>query len=229
MRFSGDAAFAEFFPGILHSAIKPAGRPSRLPASGIPEQARRSDPNLIYAPLVAIEFEEFSVSVSERSIVVGVKLPYQGWENFQRHIATVVKLAEESQFIQHIERFSLKYTNVVEPSDDRAPIRFTTAKIAIGDDDLDNERFDLRVERNEDEFIKIRRLVSSVDVTLNHSGFRRSGILVEADTIINSTNEKPIMFATIHARLNELRLVNKQDFFAMLSDQTIESLGPQYG
>lgn len=228
VRFSGNPDFAEFFPGILFSKYKSSARVTRLPLYGMPEEIRRNDRNLFYAPLVIVDLEGYAVSLSERSMVITAKLPYQGWDKFKIKISEIINLVEKNDFVNQLERFSLKYTNVIPNNGNEDDLAKTTAKIIIANEEITDGNIDVKVEKKIDNIIRIRRITSNVDVTINHSNERMNGLLVESDTIVNGTTDIRIDFNYIYNELDNLKNTNKKDFFDILTPSTINSLGPKY-
>ena len=64
--------------------------------------------------------ERFNILISDTSVALGSKMPYAGWrgdQGFKAHIVQLFGYLAEAGFIQSIERYSLKYTGVIEGKD----------------------------------------------------------------------------------------------------------------
>lgn len=75
VRLGGDPHMSDLLPGILFSQLDQRPTIQRLPAAEIPQPIRASDPNLAFAPVIRLDWREFAISLGERNLVIGCKLP----------------------------------------------------------------------------------------------------------------------------------------------------------
>lgn len=219
--------FENVLPGILYSELGNISNLERLPPAEIPKPIRDSDPNLRYAPFVKLDWEKFVISIGDRSIVVGCKLPYAGWHNFKSKILRIVKLIDRLGIIRSVERFSVKYVNLVQApkvSDQLERIRIS---IEVGEYAIKDSRISLRYDHQENDILHIITIITGAEGNLNNR--KVSGVVVDVDSIKFVNN---IDFSTFTAKLQTdleiLKQSNKENFFNCLKEEAILELGPIY-
>ena len=102
-------------PGVLHQ-VKEVGflQSQQLPAANIPEQIRRSDPNLMYQPLIKIELEDgFSLLVGDQVLAIVSPMPYVGGVSFKNKALQVINILLDlsNQIVKLSEIAEYKYTS----------------------------------------------------------------------------------------------------------------------
>ena len=113
IRFTAKLALSNILPGILFSKLG-CENIEPTPHAQIPEQIRRADPNLKYLPLVALKWQRYQVLVGDSSVVLSCDIPYLGWTDFRTHILSLINELEQTKLISEVERYSLKYVDVIE-------------------------------------------------------------------------------------------------------------------
>jgi len=109
------APVADLLPGILYKTF--AGKFSsvtRLPFADLPAVAFEHDPNLRYAPKIRLEAGNQTVQIGEHMVSLNCRRPYSGWAQFYRDITELAKVVQETGLIERLERFSLKYIDLIE-------------------------------------------------------------------------------------------------------------------
>lgn len=71
------------------------------------------EPNLRFAPLSKLEWKQFYINIGDRSVSIGFKHPYPGWNTFRVAIIKVIQSLQSAKFIKSIERYSLKYIDLL--------------------------------------------------------------------------------------------------------------------
>lgn len=228
VRLNARASLAEILPGALFSGSSDKPTITRLPAADFPQPLRAQDPNLKFAPLVKIEFANYTVSVSDQSYVVGCKLPYPKWPAFKQILINVTKRISESGIPGEIERFSLKYVNLIEAASLKEQLSKIQLDIKLGLATIDDHVMQLRAELHEDGLLHIISIASGAVANFEH-GREAAGIVVDVDSIKNA---KFASFSAFDAELSEeieqLRQSNKRHFFDCLTPGAIEEMGPIY-
>ena len=79
MRFKATAPVSNILPGLLFTKFKGEKKIEKLPAAQLPEELRKVDPSLHYAPLLRIYWDRFMILTSDRSSGLACKMPYPGW------------------------------------------------------------------------------------------------------------------------------------------------------
>lgn len=224
-------------PGVLlssksaHSELKSL---KKLPASEIPQSIRNTQPNMAYELLIQVEYEGFIISIGDKSLTISCELPYPRWDGFKPFIVDTMKVLSQSNIplIEQVERFSLRYANIIKSetlSDQRNSVKMN---LSIGDNNLENDEiktFHSRIETHSNDFISIFTIISSAIATHNTSGTKISGVLVDIDTIRNTPGMDFNNFITdIDNHLDKIHDVAKQNFFSCISDSALAKLEPVY-
>lgn len=227
-RFTANESAADVIPGYLYGQLEGSKSIARLPQAELPKLVRDSDPNLRFSPVVKIDWNQFTIAIGDRVLVVACQLPYPGWRAFKPAILKVVKLIAELEVITAVHRFSMKYVDLIEAPSSADQISMTRLSMSLGKRQIRNEQLSLRVEFPENETVQVLSVVTSASAQLK-DGTKRDGVVVDVDTIRNvgsiALNE---WTKNLSESLEDLHSVNKTMFFDCLQPHTIESLGPVY-
>ena len=227
LRFNCAASAASIFPGILYTKLDGATVVEKLPASELPEQLRAVDPNLKFAALVRVIWKNFAFLISDHSIAVACLLPYVGWTEFKPTILRIVGILSETAIVETIERYSLKYVDII-PEEIGNAKSVVNLDLRIGHHDGIDNLFQVRSEINQNGFLHIIQIASSAAAVLQ-GGTRRCGTAVEVDTIVQIGEVKFAKFLeTLDAKLELLHRANKETFFLCLKQEAIDMLEPTY-
>jgi uncharacterized protein (TIGR04255 family) len=228
LRFTSSALASSVLPGFLFSKLKGKKTINRLQTSEIPKPVRDTNPNLEFAPLMQLDWDKFLISISDRSLGVGCKLPYPGWAVFKPAILQIVELVGEIDIVENVQRFSMKYIDLIPSNDLREQVSMITASVAIGNHTLEKESFFLRIEIPSNGALHIVSVASGAKAKLA-DGSVREGLMVDIDSV---RDEKGAYFAQwlerAPAELEEVHSANKEMFFECLHSKTIDFLEPVY-
>jgi len=225
-------AISGILPGMLLSALKPSWKEplqiERLQAAEIPSQMRINDPFLKYQPLFRMLGTSFMIFVGDWNVTVGCKLPYAGWGAFKPKIIEVMSALQSCGFVKELERYSMKYVDIVEQKTLFEQIQSANMEIRIGSHKLAAEPFDVRLEIKQGEFTNLLHLAGQAQVTLP-GGETRNGLLIDVDTIVDHRTADLDQFAReLPDRLELIHTENKTRVFECLTPDAIEELGPVY-
>jgi len=184
VRFSSSVAASSILPGFLYSKLDGITTIEELPSAQLPKALRDSDPSLQYAPVSRLDWGAFAISISDRSVVIGCKYPYPGWTSFKPAIIEVMTILSKIGIIQSVQRYSMKYVDLLPSSDLKQQISFINLKVTIAGHKLDKETFQIRIEVLRDGFINAIQVVTSATV-VSPDGAMKSGVIVDVDTIDN--------------------------------------------
>ena len=231
LRFTSAVPASSILPGILFAQLigdKSDKSIERLGAADLPKQVRDADPNLQYAPIIRIHWRSFLIFISDRSVAVACKLPYVGWNAFQPAIIEVVGHLKDAEIIQSVQRYSLKYVNLLPALDAKEPVSLLNVEISLGNHKLEKEIFQVRVEIPREGFTNAVQVASPAEVTML-DGVKKEGIIVDIDTTKNIDNEDLNGFIkNLPDKLSAIRATNKAMFFECLKPETIIALEPVY-
>lgn len=230
LRFTASIAASDILPGALFSKLGGSAglKVQRLPASQLPEILRKSDPLLRYSPLLNMEWGDFNLLIGDGSIAIGCKLPYPGWSRFKPAILEVVTAVMEIGIVQGVERYSLKYVDLVPTLELEAQVNALNWGLRIGTHQLKAEVAALRIEISRNDFRHLVNVQTGAVASLN-DGRTLSGLALDVDTILRvSTNDMVDFLRDLPDRLDALHTSNKAVFFECLTPETIQSLEPTY-
>lgn len=228
LRFSSKSPASSILPGILFSTLPEEKVIEPLPAAQLPKQLRDTDPNLQYAPVVRLIWKEFFILISDRSLAVACKIPYPGWSKFKDAIIQVIQVLSGSSVVENIQRYSLKYVDLIPSNNIKEQVSFINFIASLGSHKLEKEVFQFRIDIPQDNYIHATQIVSSAGLTLN-DGTKKEGIIVDIDSICNIGNQHFNDFnKEIHEKLDDIHLKNKAMFFECITAETLKYLEPIY-
>jgi uncharacterized protein (TIGR04255 family) len=229
IRFSSSIPASSVVPGILFAKLKGHPQIERLPAADIPSQIRALNPALQSQPLMRMHWNNnFLVLIGDVNLGLGCKMPYPGWQSFKSHILEIALLLNESQFIDQIERYSLKYVGVVDGHNLREQIARIKISLQLGNYNLKAEPFTVRIEMQRDSFLYIVHLAAPATTSLT-DGSQRTGLLIDIDGLReHKTANLSEFIGELPDRVEALHTLNKELFFGLLTDETLTYLEPIY-
>ena len=228
VRFSSATPVASILPGIFYSKLEGKKTIQRLPAAELPQQIRDSDPNLQYAPVMRIRWEEFIILISDRSSAMACNMPYPGWEKFKKAIITMVGIIAEVKVIETIQRYSMKYIDLIQVKDIAEQIASVELKLNLGDHKLEKEVFQFRIEIADGKFINAVQIVSSGFIETIEK-VRKEGLVIDIDTIRKAENlDMKLFLSELPERLEDIHFRNKIMFFKCLTPAALKNLEPVY-
>ena len=228
VRFDGSAPHADILPGILFHQLDPKPTVKRLPTAEFPQQMRLNNPDLRYTPVQRLECADAVIAIGDRSFVIGCRLPYPKWPKFKREILFITKLIAEIGVVGKVERFSIKYVNLIEAPTLAEQIAKINLSIRFGSLEVTNNNVDMKVHHVEDGALHILTVVTGASGKMP-DGREAHGVVVDIDSI---RNIEPLAFSDfvkeLESDLEQLRLSNKTRFFDCLKQETIDEMGPVY-
>jgi uncharacterized protein (TIGR04255 family) len=226
IRFTSDReSVAELLPGLIYKAIDiEFPKIERLPAADLPSAIVQQDAKLRYVPTVRLEGSPYSIQIGEHVVSLSCRLPYTGWGNFQPKIMELAEILKETSLVTRPERFSLKYIDIISlpVSPSLKPLRVV---VKLGTHDLTSNHVQLRTELRENGFLHIVQIISSAQAVLS-TGERFEGLLLDIDTICQ--REPGEFWSDFPPLLDRAHQLNKNLFFHILTEETINHLEPEY-
>lgn len=228
LRFtSANESVADILPGLLYPNIR-SEFPTieRLAITQLPIPVLQADDNLRYMPHYKLSGDHYYLQLGKHVFSIGCPRPYSGWSQFSEKIHALMDLLRQTNILDSIERFSIKYTNLIPESGDfsLAPLE---VNLKAGAFDLETLPTHIRTEVMQDGFLNIIQISSRVTAT-TQTNQTLEGVLLDIDTI--SWQHDLSNFWDVYADLLEhAHLVEKRIFFSMLTKETIERLEPHWG
>lgn len=228
VRFSSNVPASMVVPGLLFNALEGNKTLDSLPISQLPKHVRDADPSLKFAPISRIDWKQFLVSVGDHSLSVSCKYPYVGWEKFKPAIITVMNALNSSRIIGTVERYAMKYIDMIPASSNQQKVSMINLKLQIAGHDLEKEPYQLRIEIPKDGYIHAVQIVSEAKATL-HTGKEMEGLIVDIDSIsLQDSISMESLLSDFSEKLDKLHVSNKAMFFDCIAPETLQLLEPVY-
>lgn len=228
IRFTSVFVAGGILPGLLFGKLEGQKTIESLPMAQLPQAMRDADPNLLFAPLNRLDWGCYYVNVGDRSVSIGFKHPYSGWNSFKPAITKVMEALKDSNVIKSVDRYSLKYIDLLPATSLQEQVEFVNFDVTLADHKLKKEVFQIRLEIPREGYVHAVQVVSSATATL-HTGETRQGLIVDVDTISNQLNISfDELLNNFSDKLEAIHQANKKIFFDCLKPQTIDALEPEY-
>ncbi|WP_157886581.1 TIGR04255 family protein [Acetobacter ascendens] len=230
IRMQPGVALSDILPGILFHELTPKPVITRLPAANIPSPMRAQDPSLHYAATQRLDVDGYVIAIGDRNIIISCgRRPYPKWSGFKEKILYIVGLVSGMEIAPEVERFSLKYVNIIQSSTLSEQISKIDMDLRIGSLEVNNENINLTITNIQESVAHILTIATGAEGAVPGGRMVR-GVLVGIDSICDI---KPVPFNEFsnswESELEKLHNVNKDRFFNCLKQQTIEEMGPTYG
>ncbi len=227
IRFAGTKpSIADLLPGLVFKAL-PNRYPNvvRLPSADIPGPIVERDPMLKYVPKIRLEGENQAVQIGEHVVSLSCRRPYSGWKKFSEDIRTLMEIVQDTRLIDRLERFSLKYIDLIE-LDQPPSLNCLNLELKMIEYKIDTRPVQLRTEIKEGDLIHIIQIVSPAEASIPGESTSIRGVLLDIDSFrpVKENESWP----DVDKHLNEVHLSSKEMFFGLLTSETIENLEPEY-
>jgi len=218
---------ADLLPGMLFKLFPDKySTATRLPIADIPAPFAEHDLNLRYMPKIQLEGVAQAIQIGNYSVSLSRRRPYSGWDRFSTDIRELAVALHETELIDRLDRFSLKYTDLIELEEPigLAHLRFD---LKMGEYELSAKPVQLRTEIMERNLIHIVQVISPAEATLPGADERLKGVLVDIDSIRPMADGES--WDILHKELDDVHDSCKNMFFNVLNPETVERLEPEYG
>ncbi len=217
------------FPGILFSSIDEEKSLERLPQYDIPEFIRKNEPNMKYLPLIRVKLLDYNILIGDHSISISCTLPYKGWKSFKEKITSVLSILIDNDIVESVERFSIKYIDLIEADSVKEQVELVNVSLSIGDEKLENQPYQIRMDVMKNNLMNIIQIISNATYEdLNNN--TRDGVIIDIDSIklINNISASQLK-NNLENDLEQMHQTSKSIFFSCLKEKTInEKLGAEY-
>jgi uncharacterized protein (TIGR04255 family) len=222
---SNEKLVSELLPGMMFSQLKDTFPTTvNLPMKEMPAVIRQRDPELMFQPVVSLEGNGCKVNIGDKAISLGIARPYIGWGEKKKLLATVLDCLSKTGLMDKVERYSLKYVNIV-PRIDKAGDVFSDLRVTyqLGDFVVSDIGVNIRSEIELDGVLNIVNLVPGASYRKNNDTL--DGVLVNVDSIKQGFGSG-IGLNEVLQGADEVHQVEKRIFFGLLRPETIEYMGP---
>lgn len=228
VRMGGEPHLADLLPGVLFGLLEFKPDIRRLPAAEIPLPVRLQDPNLAFAPVIRLDWSGFTISLGDRSLVIGCKMPYPKWPKFKDFILKVIDKVSSAGITGSVDRYSLKYVNLIQAPTIEDQISKINLAVKVGDVEAEDDNLNVQVHKRENDILHIMSVISGASTKL-YNEKEVYGIVVDIDSIRSIQFANFAMFSKeLNPAIESLRLANKAKFFGCLTESTIKEMRPEY-
>jgi uncharacterized protein (TIGR04255 family) len=185
---------------------------------------RDTTPQLQHAAVFKLQGENEAVLLGDRVASFNATRPYPGWSKFRSRVIQVASALKESGHIANLDRYSLKYVNVIDSSKAAHPAAPFNLRVEAKSCELSPNGFRLRFETKIKGFLNIVEFASGVTSTVGTEQLQ--GTMITLDTIMEPADTG--FWDGVEQRLNATHDVLEAMFFELLTSETIEAMGPSY-
>ena len=188
-----------------------------LPILQLPEPLRTKDPGLQFKAHYKISGDDNSIQIGPNTLVIGAKMPYQGWETFSKEIFDILHRTFNLNIIKLVTRLGIRYINFFELD----IFKYINLDLRINDRKIDLTNTLVRTEIENAGFKSILQIANNAKMT------DKSGSLIDVDTF--KTYEPAHKFNSNYVdEINQGHLEEKESFFSLLNPEFLNTLNPIY-
>lgn len=225
IRFSSEIdSLGDLLPGLVFPEIKENfPKLEKLPLASFPKEIIQNDPSLLYQPTTRLVGEKHTLLIGDRVFGLANRRPYQGWQGFKSLIIRLAEVLRKTAVISAIDRYSLRYTNIVPCEENVNALGAIIASMTLGEWDLADGPFQVRAEIKRGPFLNVIQLVDRAKIA-DSAEEVIEGLLFDIDTMRHGPI--PDFWENIVGYIDDAHQCEKDIFFSLLTDKTLEGAGP---
>jgi uncharacterized protein (TIGR04255 family) len=194
-----------------------------LPTKDLPYEFRQQNDSLIYAPSYRLVGDNQALLLGDRAVAFSMSV-YGGWQSF---------LARGLPIFQHVldktkatvERVAVRYINLLHGATTAEQLAKTTLKIDLGGLKAQHSAFQFRTELDFEGAVVILQIATNAQTQQAVSGTPRHGLILDIDAIVTGSFPN---WSDVTAALEKVHRVEKEVFFSLLTDQTLNEFKPAF-
>lgn len=217
------SAAGDLIPGMIFPEIKDIfPKIERLPLAEFPPQFQEADINLRYGATQRLTGTNFVLQLGSHVAAIACARPYVGWGKFSELILQILKALHKTGMVKQVERFSVKYVNLLEAKDKESQYALLNLKASLAQYDLTKHLSNFRTEIVMDGLINIVEITPEIQAMVPQGKDAR-GLMLAIDSIHNIGNE---FWKDQSSVINNAHKSEKAIFYDLLTEKAIESFGP---
>jgi uncharacterized protein (TIGR04255 family) len=208
--------------GMLFSVVRSEfSKFNKLPIAEIPEEIRRNDPQLKFAPCYQSVSGEYRLSVGPSVISLGNTGGYVGWkENFYPFLQHIIHQLEKSGIVKTFNRTGIRYIDFFETD----IFEKITLSIQFNEKPLVAKQTTFSTIFEYDDLIT--RVQIQNNTVINRGNMQNFGSIIDTDTFFEPKNN--ISFENVIKSIDKQHEVSLKVFFDLLKPDFLETLNPEY-
>lgn len=228
LRFEpSDLSANELMLGLMHRELKDQiPKVSALPQATIPREMIQSIAALQYQPQRSLSGDQYHLALGPKVLALACIRPYSGWAAFSEMIRRTVDSLRNTDQVKEVERFSLKYRNIIEALPEVNQLGMLNVHLDVSSLPFGAKSTHIKVETAREQFDNLITIQTHTEVAINTTDERLRGILVDVDTIYQ--RELQNFWSDANHLLEKAHEVEKYLFFNILKPGTLESLNPEW-
>lgn len=223
LRFENELPSAILFGKLYAGLSTDFEEVEQLPILSMPEEFRKSQPGLTYAPHYRLKNDKYLVNVGQNSLSVNhvcIDSPYTNWAEYKRVIDHVFELFQSTNVVSQVSRLSVAYVNLFD-SDITSTLNLSLDFLGGRLTDQSNLVLSFRKELENDEKVDIK-IGENAEVDLKTH--KRQGLVLN----ISAFKETTTAIEDISMRVDSLHQQCEKFFFSSLNPKYVEGAGPKY-
>lgn len=217
---------SEVLLGVILDKIEEYKTINKLPLLQVPENIRKSDPNLKSQPLYEISAPEknYKITLGDNLLGLAIKGDYLGWsESYYDEIKMVFKTIFDTNRISNINRMGMRYIDFFTDNifiDSKVDVR-------INNEPETSEKLFLKKESLKEKYINTTLVIGN-DMNIMKDGKQMHGSII--DTVV-AIEERTVLdnaysdFEQFMQIADQMHRVNKEEFKKVISDELSAQLG----
>jgi len=193
----------------------------KLPIADIPEEIRKKDNNLKYAPNYQSISSPFLLNVGPNVISISNPEKYVGWkENFFPFIKNIINKIEQTDIVESFTRIGLRYIDYFECN----IFDNITLQLTIDNKPLNSPQTTISTIFKQDSYFT--RVQIQNNTTVNIGNKQGRGSIIDTDTFFEPSQS--ITFGEIVNAIDMQHELSLEIFFKLLRPKFLDSLNPEY-
>lgn len=210
--------------GVLYNIFQEESAPVALfplPISQIPVEIRLNDPNLRYKPTHKLQVSGFDALVGSNVLMLSISGEYKGWDNFKEHIAMFIEKIKQTSIMSTITYLGLRYLNFFNND------IFEKINMLIGSSDFPRGNPSVfKTEYKKEGHVEVLQITSGIH--LKNATIDADGSLIDITSVLAQNHLQGVNLANINDKIDSAHTAVEQLFYALLSEEYIQSLNPGY-
>ncbi len=233
LRIASHKQLPQLLPGILFNQfgkdIDVKDLPMVIPPA-ISEQLKGLNPQLRYQPEKVIRKENVTINIGENIIAFICEDSYPGWQSFNMNIKNILDIILASFNGVTIERYSMKYINILPDTEGFVSSRLKL-KIETDGEDIcgKNQFFSLRTDYRINNVVCVVTVISHAAAKNSTLTVVKTGTLLDIDAICEPYGgDLSDFLSDFTTKAEVVHGIAKDRFFSLVSDEQLEKFGPVY-
>lgn len=208
--------------GMLFSVVRNEfSNFQKLPVAEIPEEIRRNDPQLKFAPCYQSISKGYRLNVGPSVISLGIPGDYVGWkENFYPFLKNIIKQLEKSGIVKKITRIGIRYIDFFELD----IFEKITLSIKLNEKPLASKQTTISTIFEHDNLITRVNIQNNTLIVRDNK--QNIGSIIDTDTFFETKDS--ISFEALIKLVDKQHDVSLSVFFDLLKPDFLETLNPEY-